>query len=402
MTKQSDTIRGKLSTVEELARLLSNVGHDRVTFLVDAAVYGSTVYKRLTATMKAAPIRTLVLQGSGDLTSVLALGDQLAQTDLVVGLGGGSLLDQAKLATLMTTGPEISARLTVPQRCGLIILPAGFSRSTPLIAVPTTVGTGAEASAVACLTYPRGKRLIMGESLRPEAALVTADATRTLPNHLIAEGVLEALFRAVSPYVGDHKDARPQDEHVEDTARHLLRLGYEVRDATRSGHMCSSRLRQEIAELSGSTHNGRFTAGRDPYSVKGWLIANELSSALKIRKVTAVAALLPPLWGAIDAGDERLGSARRLRRLWLLLRAQRPELLPTNPAIGIAELIDSWFIERRVAMTASQASSVAIQTVRAWGAGLPMLGGLDTDDLVKLLGATEGHGKPPGTLLPAI
>jgi hypothetical protein len=47
---------------------------------------------------------------------------RLAGAELVVGLGGGSLLDQAKLATLAVAGPEVCARLTVPQRSGLIVL----------------------------------------------------------------------------------------------------------------------------------------------------------------------------------------------------------------------------------------------------------------------------------------
>ncbi|MEY9997761.1 alcohol dehydrogenase class IV [Streptomyces sp. V4I8] len=374
----------------ELAQLLSNdfdIRGRRVAVLVDGAVRDSVIHQRVTAALHGSHNHTLVLHSSGDVSSVLALADRLADAQLVVGLGGGSLLDQAKLATLVAAGPKVSARLTVPQRSGLIVLPSAPTRPMPLIAIPTTVGTGSESSAVACLTYTQRKRLVMGKALQPEVAVIDPEATVTLPQELIAEGVLEALFRLVSPYVGDHSRLPSQDARVETTAGRLVRLGDEVRNAALAGRRCCDRLRREIAEVSGSTHDAWFHAGRDPYAVKGWLIANELSSALAIRKMTAVSALLPPLWQAIDAGEERLGSARRLRRLWSVLRSENPEELPTDPAPGVAALIDSWMIGRRIAVTPSQIEAVAGRIVRAWGAGLPMLGGLESDALLPVLRA---------------
>ncbi|MFI2032955.1 daptide-type RiPP biosynthesis dehydogenase [Streptomyces buecherae] len=388
MKPLGDSPRQPLSGTDELARLLRN-GFDvrgrSVAVLVDNAVRDTVIHQRVTAALEGAHSETFVLSGPGDLRGVCTLSGRLADAELVVGLGGGSLLDQAKLATLMASGPELSARLTVPQRSGLIVLAPAPSRPMPLIAVPTTVGTGSESSAVACLAYPQGKRLVMGRVLRPEAAVLAPEATVTLPQELVAEGVLEALFRLVSPYVGDHHDLPPQDARVEAAAGRLVRLGYGVREAARAGERSSDRLRREIAELSGSSHGESFHEGRDPYAVKGWLIANELSTVLAIRKMTAVAALLPVLWRAIDAGERRLGSARRLRRLWSLLRSEGPERLPADPASGVAALIDSWLIERRIAMTPSQTETAARRIVRAWGAGLPMLGGLDGDDLLRLL-----------------
>ncbi|CAL9305362.1 daptide-type RiPP biosynthesis dehydogenase [Streptomyces rochei] len=396
MRTTGDNKRQPLSGTDELAQLLRSGAAFRgrnVTVLVDDAVVDSVIHQRVAGALGKSCAASHVFHGSGDLRSVLALAERLAGAELVVGLGGGSLLDQAKLATLVAAGPDVSARLTVPQRSGLIVLAPEPLRPVPLIAVPTTVGTGSESSAVACLTYPQGKRLVMGKALRPEIAVIDSEATVTLPQELVAEGVLEVLFRLVSPYVGDHGDLPPQDARVEDVARRLVRLGYEVRDAARCGQRCSDGLRLEIAELSGSSHDEWFHSGRDPYAVKGWLVANELSSALEIRKMTAVAALLPPLWRAIDAGERRLGSARRLRRLWSLLRSEGPGRLPADPASGMAALIDSWGIDRSVSLTPDKAEAVALRIVRAWGAGLPMLGGLAADDLLSLL--REAAGREP-------
>lgn len=399
-----DITRQPLNGTDELALLLRNdtaLRGRKATVLVDGAVRDTVIHQRVAKALGACRAGTVLLRGGGDLRSVLALAERLAGAELVVGLGGGSLLDQAKLATLAVAGPEVSARLTVPQRSGLVVLAPTPVRPVPLIAVPTTVGTGAESSLVACLTYPHGKRLVMGAALRPEFAVIDPEATVTLPQHLVAEGVLEALFRLTSPYIGDHADLPPQDARVEEAAARLVRLGYEVRDAARAGRRCSGALRREIAELSSGSHDKWFHSGRDPYAVKGWLIANELSSALAIRKMPAVAALLPPLWQAIDAGEVRLGSARRLRRLWSLLRPEAGEPLPADPAPGVAALIDAWGIERSTPLTSDRARAVALRTVRAWGAGLPMLGGLAPDDLTGLLCGTAGPEPPVPKLPPA-
>ncbi|WP_319053741.1 daptide-type RiPP biosynthesis dehydogenase [Streptomyces europaeiscabiei] len=345
--------------------------------------------------------QTPLTTGPGDLGTAAAiaegLADKLAGIGLVVAIGGGSVLDQAKIAALLRANPVAYTRLTVPQRGGLMGLPGEVTRTVPLLAVPTTLGTGSEVSAVACLAYPQGKRLILGGVLRPEAALLDPSATATLPRELVVEGVLEALFRAVSPYAGDHRDdRRTEDRLTETVARRLVQLGYEaVREARPS-----DALRLDIAKLSGLTHGEWLHQGRDPYAVKGWLIANEMSSALGVRKMTAVAALLPHLWRAVLDGEPRLGSAPRLHRMWAGLRDAAPQerarALPEDPADGIEALMDDWRVGRRLTADGpGQIEALAERTVRAWGAGLPMLGGLRAEDVRRLLdaalGATTAH-----------
>ncbi|BFO21405.1 hypothetical protein SHKM778_77930 [Streptomyces sp. KM77-8] len=308
----------------------------------------------------------------------------------MVAVGGGSVIDQAKLAVCLLEDHETYARLAVPQRSGMVTLPGRARRGSRLVAVPTTVGTGTELSAVACMDTDRGKRLIISEMLRPDVAVIDAEATATLPVELLAEGVLEALFRVVSPYIGDHQDLPTEDALAETIAERLVLLGHEVRDARRTGHHPVARLRGEIAKLSGLSHAGWLVLGRHPYAVKGWLIANELSWALKVRKMTAVAALLPHLWRNILRGDTRWGSRRRLDRMWARLRETAPDVLPGDPEQGIAALLDFWGIDRRIAADADRLEIVAGRTARSWGAGLPMLGELTAADVRMLLEQAAG------------
>ncbi|MFI1706111.1 daptide-type RiPP biosynthesis dehydogenase [Streptomyces griseoruber] len=380
-----------LTGTDELARRLREtpeLGAARTVLLVDSGVHHTEIHRRVTDALGSRPYESLTLSGAGDLAGVLALGTRLDGAGLVLALGGGSLLDRAKLASLVAAGPEVARRLTVPQRTGLIVLTRIPRRPMPLIAVPTTIGTGSEASAVACLAYEHAKCLVMGARLRPELSVLDPLATATLPRHLLVEGVLETFFRLVSPYIGDHAELPEPDARVEATAVRLLRLGYEIVEATRAGGRATDEQRARSARLSAESHTQHFHDGRDPYAVKGWLIANELSTVLGLRKMTAVAALLPPLWRAIDQGDARLGSGRRLRRLWAVIRTGLGRPLPAEPATGVAALVDAWGIGRHVVADPEATGAIAHRIVRAWGAGLPMLGGLGHTDVLRLLRRT--------------
>lgn len=366
---------------------LARAAERRVCLLVDAGVAESPIVTRVRAQLDRAgrDAEPVVLSGAGNLDTAVELADRLAGVELVVGVGGGSLHDQAKLATLLHENPAARARLSVPQRSGMVVLPDGVRRSVRLFAVPTTLGTGAEVSTVACLEYPGGKRLIAGEGLRPDLAVLDPVATGTLPMELVSEGVLEALFRLVNMYVGDHDDLPTEDALTEAVAERLIAAGHEVRTARLEGRPVDAALRLEIAKLSGLTHSEWMHLGRPSFGNKGWLIANEVSSVLRVRKMRAVAALLPHLWHFVAQGEARLGSARRLARIWSRMRAAHPGELAAEPAEGIAGLIDSWQVDRALRADGPQLDAIAGRIVRAWGAGLPMLGGLTKSEVRDLL-----------------
>ncbi|GCD44719.1 daptide-type RiPP biosynthesis dehydogenase [Streptomyces paromomycinus] len=380
-----------------LSDLLTGRPGRRVGLLVDEGVAESETVRRVRDRFERARsrIELTVLAGPGDLGAVMESAHQLGGSEIVVGVGGGSLLDRVKLATLVCSASDVAQRIAVPQRSGLVVLPPGRARTVPLITVPTTVGTGAEVSAVACLTSASGKRLVMGAGLRPECALLDPVATRSLPSELVAEGVLEALFRVASPYIGDDHDLPTEDALTETVAEQLVRLGNTVRDDRLAGRAIGDEVRLEAAKLSGHTHAEWLHLGRDAYAVKGWLIANELSTAVGVRKMTAVAALLPHLWRSIAEGDARWGSAPRLHRLWGRLRGIGSRPLPADPALGMTALLDSWRIERRINLDAERLDALARHTVHAWGAGLPMLGRLTVDEVRGLLAKASAHRPRP-------
>ncbi len=372
--------------MDQLAGWLRRNKIPALTVLADPAIMDQPIMAAVYTQAADAGLSPRLVRGGGrgDLESIRTLADRLTEGEVIVGVGGGTVLDLAKLATLVAACPEALRRITAPQRSGMIALPPHLGDSTRVVAVPTTLGTGSELSTVACFEQAGSKRLVTGPCLRPAAAVWDAEATATLPVELIADGVLEALFRTVSAYVGDTTNLPEQDAMVEQLAARLIQLGYAVADCRRAGEPVNADLRLRIAEQSGESQIGLINMGRSPYSVKGWAIANELSTTLGLPKMRTVAAIWPVLWRHIGIGDTRLGDSGRLHRLWADVRCRTP-WLSADPAGGIADLIDEWGIERRVRATPDAIDCVVTRAMRAWGAGLPMLGGLTAADLRELL-----------------
>ena len=119
--------------------------------------------------------------------------------DGVVALGGGSVIDTAKiLAAMAGTGLESSAELLgKPERIGRGV--------APLIAIPTTVGTGSESSPVSALhTAPRGPAIgTRSPFLVPRVAICDPELVRTLPRRLIAATGIDALSHCVEGFFAE-------------------------------------------------------------------------------------------------------------------------------------------------------------------------------------------------------
>lgn len=110
---------------------------------------------------------------------------------LVVGMGGGSVLDAAKAAAMVTPNGGSAADYEGRNRYEQAPL--------PFIAVPTTCGTGSEVTWVSVLTHEerRAKISVKGETMFPAWAVVDPELLRTLPAHLVASTGADALTHAI-------------------------------------------------------------------------------------------------------------------------------------------------------------------------------------------------------------
>ncbi len=120
--------------------------------------------------------------------------------DVVVAIGGGSALDAGKaLAALLTNPGEPIDYLEVIGG-GQPLLHA----SAPMIAVPTTAGTGSEVTRNAVLASPahRVKASLRSAGMLPRVAVVDPELTYGLPKALTVSTGLDALTQLIEPYVG--------------------------------------------------------------------------------------------------------------------------------------------------------------------------------------------------------
>lgn len=373
-----------LLTPDSVGEWLGTKRVSKVAILMDPAIAGSPLVEAIRSAARSAGCSTTeqLLTAPGALSTLKALASRISTSDGIVAIGGGAVLDQAKLARALACSPTLEKWLDRTGRAGWVSLPNQLDPTLRLVAVPTTVGTGAEVNSVACLDAPDGKRLVHGPALCPDAALLDPEATRTLPGQLVQEGVFEALSRAIGPYAGSHDELVFEDGIAESVAETLARLGHRVRDELLADGQVTATTRMGIARVSGFSHTHWLALGRNPYAYKAWFLATEISQLAGCRKTPALAGVLPVLWRQITSGNQALGSASRLQRIWERVAATAPGILPDDPAEGVARLAQRWGITPPVGF---DVDAVVRSTLRRWGAGLPMLAGISSAQLREIV-----------------
>lgn len=114
--------------------------------------------------------------------------------DLVVGFGGGSAMDLAKLVAVMCTGDVAFADIVGPEKVA--------GRSVALMQIPTTSGTGSEAGTRALVTDPvsQNKQAVQSRFMLADIAIVDPDLTMTVPKEITAATGVDALAHCVEAY----------------------------------------------------------------------------------------------------------------------------------------------------------------------------------------------------------
>lgn len=128
-----------------------------------------------------------------------AVAYRTGSCDAIIALGGGSVIDTAKIVAALVYTDIASA-------AALIGKPAALGTSVaPLIAIPTTLGTGSESSPVAALhAYEGGPAVATRCDLMvPRVVLCDPDLTRTLPPHLVAATGIDALSHCIEGFFAE-------------------------------------------------------------------------------------------------------------------------------------------------------------------------------------------------------
>jgi alcohol dehydrogenase len=133
--------------------------------------------------------------------------------DFIVGLGGGSVIDSAKCIAL-------AAGSQGPFWDNFMGQKYGDAKGLPVVAIPTTSGTGTEGNAVAVLCGAPGKRGFVHPAFYPALAIIDPELTRSVPQRLTAITGMDAFFHAVECFLSTAR--QPMSDMLCLEAAHLV------------------------------------------------------------------------------------------------------------------------------------------------------------------------------------
>jgi alcohol dehydrogenase class IV len=190
----------------------ARLGMRRALIVSDPGVVAAGIPERVAASLHDAGVGTVLYDRVRVEPTLDSFAEAVAfagehDVDGFVSVGGGSSIDTAKVADLATTHPAELMEYVNP--------PVGGGRKPPSplkphLAIPTTSGTGSEATTVAVLDIPdlRVKSGISHRYLRPHQAIVDPELTRSLPREVTASAGLDVVCHAAESYLARPFDAR--------------------------------------------------------------------------------------------------------------------------------------------------------------------------------------------------
>ncbi len=204
----------------------AEIGHDlrayaarRVLLVTDPGVAATGHPERIAEQVRATGIEVVVFDRArveptdASLEEAVGFGRDAGPFDAIVAVGGGSSIDTAKAVNLLTTNPgELMDYVNAP--VGKAQAPT--ERLLPLVAVPTTTGTGAESTTICVLDVLslHVKTGISHPALRPTAAVVDPDLTASQPTMVTAAAGMDILCHALESWTArwyaDFEAKRPE------------------------------------------------------------------------------------------------------------------------------------------------------------------------------------------------
>jgi len=328
--------------IAEATTALARLSARRPLIVTDRFMASCGILARLTDRLDAAGVAWQVFADTvpDPTTEVVKAGAALLRGgdfDGLIALGGGSPIDTAKAMSVLAANGGEMRDYKVPNE----IAKPGL----PLIAIPTTAGTGSEVTRFTVITDSERdeKMLIMGLACCPAAAIVDYELTLSMPWRLTADTGIDSLTHAIEAYVS--RKASPFTDGVARAAMALIAKN--IRNACREPQDRAARE----AMMLGATKAGMAFSNASVCLVHGmsrpigafFHVPHGLSNAMLLPEITAFSAPAAldryadcsRAMGLVPEGE---GNQSAVARLLDELRALNAELkVPTPKAYGIAE-----------------------------------------------------------------
>lgn len=215
-TKSLVVERGASTT--ELAERVRALGCSAAFIVTDAGVLKAgllekTLHRFLAVNLPFALFHEVQADPPEDVINTAVEAAREFGADCIIGFGGGSSMDVAKLVALLALGKErLSDIYGVNQVKG---------GRLPLILVPTTAGTGSEVTPISIVTTGVGeKKGVVSPALLPDIAILDAELTLGLPANVTAATGIDAMVHAIEAYTS----RRLKNPMSDCLAREALRL----------------------------------------------------------------------------------------------------------------------------------------------------------------------------------
>jgi len=273
------------TAVTQVGEVLAKLGLSRPFVVTDPFLASSGTVERVLGPLRARGIDPPVFSGTvpDPTDTVVEAGvKRLAESDAdcLIGFGGGSPMDTAKAMAILAAGGGKMRDWKVPAAADMAAL--------PIIAIPTTAGTGSEVTrfTVVTDTERNEKMLIAGLAALPAAAIVDHTLTHSVPPRTTADTGIDSLTHALEAYVS--KRANPYSDAMALRAMALiarnLRTAYADprNEAAREAMMLGATL----AGLAFSNSSVALVHGMSRPIGAHFHVAHGLSNAMLLPTVT--------------------------------------------------------------------------------------------------------------------
>ena len=219
-----------------LPSFLNRIDCKKVLVVTDTGIIKVGIYEQLSDILKQSGQEVILFDKvepdpSIELVSKTVDIARKENIDAVVGFGGGSSIDVAKItaALVKNEGP-------IKKYLGIDLL---TKDALDIVAIPTTAGTGSEVTPIAILsdTKEKVKKGLVSNRIIPSIAMLDPGLTVGLPPHVTSVTGMDALIHAIEAFLS--KNANPYSDHIALKAIEIL--AYNIKTAYEQGHNIQAR-----------------------------------------------------------------------------------------------------------------------------------------------------------------